>query len=114
MRSKFPTRYYSSKQEKHIAKELGGKQVSNSGATRFDKGDVKLDSWLIEAKTCTTVKKSFAIKKEWLSKNAEEAFAMGKSYHTLAFDFGDGEQYYIISEHLFKTLVNHLKKEDEN
>lgn len=112
MSSKFPTRYYSSKQEKHIAKELGGKQVSNSGATRFDKGDVILSDWLIEAKTCTQEKKSFAIKKEWLQKNEEEAFAMGKSYSALAFDFGDGEQHYIISEQLFKLLVEYLKEEN--
>ena len=38
-----PTRWYSNKQEKHIAKELGGKKVPNSGATAFNKGDVVLD-----------------------------------------------------------------------
>lgn len=112
MSSKFPTRYYSNKQEKHIAKELGGKQVSNSGATRFNKGDITLDTVLIEAKTCTNEKKSFAIKKEWLIKNKEEAFAMGKMYSALAFDFGDGEQHYIISEQLFKTLINYLREEE--
>lgn len=110
--SKFPTRYYSSRQEKHIAKELGGKQVINSGATRFSKGDVSLEDWLIEAKTCTSEKRSFSIKREWLGKNEEEAFAMGKSYSALAFDFGDGEQHYIISEKLFKLLVNYLNKEE--
>ena len=34
-----PTRYYSSRQEKQIAKAVGGKTVKNSGATLFDKGD---------------------------------------------------------------------------
>ena len=28
-----PTRFYSSRQEKKVAKAVGGKQVSNSGAT---------------------------------------------------------------------------------
>jgi hypothetical protein len=112
MSSKFPTRYYSSKQEKHIAKELNGKQVSNSGATRFDKGDVVLSDWLIEAKTCTQERKSFVVKKEWIDKNKEESFAMGKSYSAVAIDFGDGEQHYIISEKLFKLLVNYLKEEE--
>lgn len=28
-----PTRFYSNKQEKSVAKAVGGKQVSNSGAT---------------------------------------------------------------------------------
>ena len=30
--NKNSTRYFSNKQEKHIAKELGGKQTANSGA----------------------------------------------------------------------------------
>ena len=35
-----PTRFYSNKQEKKVAKTLGGKKVANSGATAFHKGDV--------------------------------------------------------------------------
>ena len=35
--NKNSTRYFSNKQEKHIAKELGGKQTANSGATPFYK-----------------------------------------------------------------------------
>lgn len=30
-----PTRFYSNKQEKKVAKTVGGKQVVNSGATSF-------------------------------------------------------------------------------
>lgn len=30
-----PTRFYSSRQEKAVAKAVGGKQTSNSGATDF-------------------------------------------------------------------------------
>lgn len=112
MDNKKPTRYYSSKQETHIAKELGGKKVSNSGATRFNKGDVVLDDWLIEAKTCVTPKKSFTLKKEWFDKNRKESLAMGKSYSALVFDFGDGEQRYVISERLFKRLINYIKEEE--
>lgn len=107
-----PTRFYSNRQEKHIAKTLGGKQTANSGATAFSKGDVRTDLFLIEAKTCTSEKQSFSIKKEWLKKNDEEAFAMNKPYSALAFDFGDGEQHYIISEKLFKWLVESLEKEE--
>jgi hypothetical protein len=40
---KKPTRYYSDKQEKAIAKAVGGKQTANSGATAFQKGDVLID-----------------------------------------------------------------------
>lgn len=107
-----PTRYYSSKQEKRVAKVVNGKQVSNSGATKFDKGDVKNDNWLIECKTCTSAKTSMTIKKEWLEKNKEEAFAMRKSYSALAFDFGQKENYFIIDERTFKTLVQALEKEE--
>ena len=31
-------RYFSNKQEKHVAKAVGGKQTANSGATMFSKG----------------------------------------------------------------------------
>ena len=106
-----PTRWYSNKQEKQIAKAVGGKQVANSGATTFNKGDITTDMFLIEAKTCTKEQSTFTIRKEWLKKNREEAFAMGKSYSALAFDFGDGEQNYVISEKLFKKLQNFLEKE---
>ena len=102
------TRYYSNRQEKKIAKELGGKQVANSGATSFSKGDVRIKNWLIEAKTVTKEKDSFSIKKAWLLKNKEEAFAMNKPYSALAFNFGpDEENYYIIDEKLFKELVEY-------
>lgn len=33
---KRPTRFYSNQQEKKVAKAVGGKQVSNSGATAFN------------------------------------------------------------------------------
>ena len=110
--SRKPTRFYSNKQEKQVAKSLGGKQVVNSGATPFYKGDVLLDDWLIECKTTTSTQKaSFSIRKEWLEKNREEAFAMNKLYSALAFDYGDGDTFYIIDEKLFKLLINYLKEE---
>ena len=99
-----PTRFYSNKQEKAVAKAVGGKKVANSGATAFNKGDVTTDDMLIECKTCVENKKSFSIKKEWLEKNKEEAFAMGKEYNALVFDFGGGQRYYIIDEQTFKEL----------
>ena len=100
-----PTRFYSNKQEKQVAKTLGGKQTANSGATPFVKGDVLTDEWLIECKTTTSEKTSFTVKKMWLEKNKEEAFAMGKSHNALCFDFGDnGTRYYVIDEKTFKNL----------
>ena len=100
-----PTRWYSDKQEKAVAKALNGKQTANSGATPFVKGDVIADEWLIECKTATAEKRAFSIKKEWLEKNKEEMFATGKSHNALCFDFGDnGTRYYVIDEKTFKQL----------
>lgn len=101
-----PTRFYSKKQENHIAKAVGGKRTANSGATPFSKGDVSTDDWLFEAKTCTSEKKSFSIKREWIDKNREEAFAMRKAYNALVIDFGDGEQFYLLDEKTFLGLIN--------
>lgn len=109
-----PTRFYSDKQEKQVAKAVGGKQTANSGATAFVKGDVLLDDWLIECKTCTSEKKSFAIQQEWLSKNAQEAFAMGKSFSAVAFNYGPGApNYYVIDEKTFKRLLTLLKEDEQ-
>ena len=108
-----PTRFYSNKQEKAVAKAVNGRQTANSGATSFQKGDVVTDKVLIECKTCTDEKKSFSIKKEWLMKNKEEAFAMRKPYNALAFNFGPNEpNYYIIDERLFKILLDACCNDD--
>ena len=106
-----PTRFYSSRQEKVVAKKVGGKQVANSGATAFSKGDVRTDEWLIECKTATTEKASFSIKRDWLDKNREEAFAMGRSYNALCFDYGNGSnRYYIIDERTFIKMKEALEQ----
>ena len=109
-----PTRFYSNRQEKKVAKAVGGKQTANSGATPFSKGDVRTDLFLIECKTSTTLKQSFTVKREWFDKNEEEAFAMGKPYNAIAIDFGDGDNHYIISEELFIRLQKFLKEEADD
>lgn len=107
------TRDASSAQEKRIAKALGGKRTSNSGATKFDKGDIVLqEGWLIEAKTCMQPKKSFSIKQEWLIKNKEEMYATGKEYNALCFDFGDEkDRYYVVDENTFRMFIDRLGEE---
>lgn len=102
-----PTRYYSHRQEKRTAKELGGRVQPNSGATKFAKGDVVLEDFLLENKTRTTDCESMSIKKEWLEKNEKEALFIGKKYSALCFNFGpaDNKNYYIIDEYLFKLLT---------
>lgn len=99
-------RFYSKKQETKVAKNLGLKRTANSGATSFDKGDVKGEHILIECKTLTKPQKSHSIKKEWIDKNKEEAFSRGKRFSVLAFDFGDGNNHYILDERDFKELYS--------
>ena len=43
-----PTRYYSNRQEKKVAKEVNGKQTKNSGATLFQKSDVYTELFNLE------------------------------------------------------------------
>ena len=113
MKKNKPTRYFSNLQEKRVAKTVSGKQVANSGATKFSKGDVKTEKFLIECKTCTKEQKSFTMQKEWFDKNDEEAFAMGYSYSALVFDFGDGVDRYVIDSALFKRLMEVIENEEE-
>lgn len=108
---KYSNRFYSNKQEKQVAKAVGGKVTANSGATVFSKGDVRNNQWLFECKTLTKEQKSFTIKKEWLEKNKEEAFAMNKLYNALVFNFGDNNNYYVVDE---KTFLNLIKEENCN
>lgn len=108
-----PTRYYSKKQEKQVAKTVGGKTVPNSGAIKFGAGDVQTDNILIECKTCVQEKKSFSIKREWLDKNEEEAFSVGKQYSVLTFNFGeDTDNYYVLNERTFKKFLELLSNEE--
>ena len=111
-RDNTPTRYFSNRQEKAVAKAIGGRKVANSGATAFSKGDIRTEEWILECKTKTSESKSFTLQKEWFVKNEEEAFAMGKSYSAVVFDFGDGENHYVISEKMFKKLLNFLEEEN--
>ena len=111
---KKPTRYYSSKQENIVAKDIGGKTTSNSGATPFDKGDISTDKFLIECKTKTSNSDSISIKKEWLEKLKDEALFMKKEHEALIFNFGpDSKNYAIIDIELFNLLKEYLNEVDE-
>ena len=103
---KKPTRYYSDRQEKKVAKNLGGKQQKNSGATMWQKSDVLLEDFTIECKTKTKDSDSISIKKEWIDKQIEESLFMGKKYWSICFSFGpSSKNYYIIDEELFEELT---------
>ena len=106
-----PSRYYSNKQEKKVAKDFNGVQTKNSGATKFGgKGDVLLPGLMsIECKTKTSKSGSISIKREWLDKITKESLFDGKKYYSLAFNFGpDEENYYIIDGYLFNMLIEYI------
>lgn len=100
---------YSKRQEKYVANQINGRVQQNSGATIFQKGDIKHSQFLIECKTQIKESKSYRINKKDLLKIQEEAFGMGLSKNdgVLCFNFGDyKENFYIITEGLFKEVIN--------
>lgn len=107
-----PTRHFSSKQEKAVAKAIGGRQTPNSGATTWVKSDVLTEDFAIECKTKTIHSESISIKKEWFEKQKQEMVFMGKKHSAIVFSFGpDEEQHYIIDEYLFQYLIECLKND---
>lgn len=115
-KNKESTRYFSTNHEQSICKALGGHRQPNSGAAKFNKGDIVVDSAniLIEAKTTMTDKESFSVKKDWFIKNKAEAFAIRKANQAVCFNFGPNqENYYIINEKLMRFLVEKLGEEGE-
>ena len=107
-----PTRYFSDKQEKHIAKLTDGKVQSNSGGTKFGGGDVHTNKFFIEAKTPTKEQKALSIKKDWIDKMQEQAFEQGKEESVLAFRFSpnDKEDFYVLTE---KQFLEYLRYKEE-
>ena len=107
-----PTRHYSSRQEKAVAKAVNGKVQKNSGATDFLKGDIVTsgrNSFLLECKTKTSTSESISIKKEWFEKNRQECLLTGTPHQAVVFNFGPGEEnHYIIDEYLFQFLKDKL------
>jgi len=85
----------SDKRVKKVAKSLGGRVVSNSGATWFEKGDIVIADNLLEHKQ--TEKESFKLDKVVLQKTYRDAVKAGK-VPVLMIDFGS---YYVIGQ-IFK------------
>lgn len=109
-------RALSKRQEKAVAKSLDGKVQANSGATRWQKGDVilKKHGILLECKTRQSECETFSIKREWLEKIKREAFGMGLNPNraSLVFDFGNDVPFYVISEQFFKEILYLIEKEN--
>ena len=115
MPKKLTTRDCSSVQEHRVANKLDGRVNSNSGAGRFAKSDVRVDSasLSIECKTTMTSKDSFSIKKEWIEKHKQEAWSnrLANSVIAFNFDYKDAHDYYVIDDVLMKFLVEKLREE---
>jgi hypothetical protein len=62
--------------ENDIAAKYGGRRSPSSGASAFDKGDVRFDEYLAECKT--TEAKSFSFKLATWDKAKQEALDLGK------------------------------------
>lgn len=89
---------------------MGLRIQSNSGATEFQKGDLKDEHILVECKTMVRVQKQRTIEKEWLTKLKEEQISMRKDLSALVFDFGDAEEYVVLTMQDFKNLYQCFKE----
>lgn len=113
MKNKQSNRWFSSKQEQYVAKQLGGIVQPNSGAARFCSGDVIIPkTMVVECKT--TIKsdaKSWSIKREWLEQVIKERLDLMLPYCALAVSkTPDGDDnMYVIDERLMKILVEVLR-----
>lgn len=107
---------YSVKQEDEIFKLCKGYapiKPLNSGGTLFGGGDVLTPKFFIEAKTPTTAKQSYTVKKKDLEKATEQAFEQRRSYFTLAFKFDpDGSNFFVIDERMFKMLLAYIEEDE--
>jgi len=72
------TKFYSSKQEKLVAKELGGYSIGGSGAMPGVPGDVKTEDWLVECKTHTQSDQNIFFDLNVWTKIKNEAMGMHK------------------------------------
>ena len=94
----------SQRQEKSIAKDVGGQRVAGSGMLPSQKGDVRALAWLIEAKT--TKAKSYTLKLATLVKIEKEAI-IAKKHPALQVDLA-GRRYVVLEYELFKLVAGAL------
>jgi len=83
------SKYYSSKQEKKVAKELKGKTVVASGALWGSKGDVRSNEYLVECKT--TSKSFYSLTKNVWDKIEKEAIKDGLRTPVMCIDLELGK-----------------------
>lgn len=90
-------------------------RTPNSGATWHSKGDVKLSHALAEVKERGSVngrgEKTISIPKEWLTKQADEAFQERRDYWYLAFAYKGDEEIYLIKPYNHEVEMVHNYEE---
>ena len=92
----------------------------NSGALWFAKGDIKLEHALMEVKERGTMngrgEKQITIPREWLIKQADEAFLEGKPFWYLPFAYKNDEAVYLIKpyDHELEMVQDLRRLEEEN
>jgi hypothetical protein len=112
---KKPTKYkqrLGSAFEKKVVKQHNSsmaKETLNSGSFWMDKGDIKTDTMLIEAKDRGS-KKQVTIHREWLEKISDEALSVNK-LPVLTFQFKEDSKIYAIIE--FEDLMSLKKGNDD-
>lgn len=82
------TKYKSNKQEKKVAKEVGGKEVIASGSLWFAPSDVRTDEFLIECKT--TEKDYYILRQKTWDKIHREAMSDGMRVPVMQIQLEDG------------------------
>ena len=89
-----PTKYMSDKQEKRVAKEIGGKVVIASGSLWFASSDVRHDDCLIECKT--TSKSFYSLSLVTWNKIEREAVKDGLRIPVMCIDLEDGKYQFAV------------------
>ena len=114
MVNKTATRYFSTKQEKMVAKMVDGKRTANSGAAKLTGGDVYTQDTLYECKTVMSPVKLYSVKKAVLDKVRQEAFALHKRNYAMVFNFEpDGECFYVLPQKYYTELLGYYKENNE-
>lgn len=106
-----PTRFFSSAQERRVAKSLDGTNDLQSGGGKWKKNDVELDEWALECKTKVTPSETITVHKDWFADAERNRAESLKSYAAVVLSFGDGKDYYAVDERTFKFLLSLSKGE---
>lgn len=102
--------------EANLAKRLKGVQTIASGAIAFDKGDIKLEQFLVESKA--TILDSLTVSLNWLAKINQEALertrhpALAIQFVTSNGSIKKNGSWVLIKESDFIDYLSYLEKEN--